>query len=165
MLLFQKLIDETQMSTIFQQNHWFFYPSKPFSFVHSNMIHPVLKKDQNTLVSRIEDPVRLFFPHYFPSLNVLFGTLKYMFDDLIHMYFSCNIKCGNIIHNLLKLTILIQCLVCEWWLLCDVWEQKKCIVNNRTSIHLSMRNSFKARTPDQTYTENTFIKCWRVFGE
>ena len=73
------------------------------------------------------------------------------------MYFSCS--------DLLKLTILIQWIVCEWWLLFDVWEQKKCVVNNRTSIHLSMRDSFKARTPDQTYTENTFIKCWRVFWE
>ena len=29
------------LGTIIQQNCWFFYPSKPFSFVHFNMIHPV----------------------------------------------------------------------------------------------------------------------------
>ena len=31
------------LATIIQQNCWFFYPSETFSFVHFNMIHPVLK--------------------------------------------------------------------------------------------------------------------------
>jgi hypothetical protein len=30
------------LGTIIQQNYWSFYPSEPFSFVHFNMIHPVL---------------------------------------------------------------------------------------------------------------------------
>ena len=29
------------LATIIQQNHWFFYPSGPFSYDHFNMIHPV----------------------------------------------------------------------------------------------------------------------------
>ena len=29
------------LATIIQQNHWFFYPSGPFSYDHFNTIHPV----------------------------------------------------------------------------------------------------------------------------
>ena len=29
------------LSTLIQQDYWFFYPTEPFSFVHFNMIHPV----------------------------------------------------------------------------------------------------------------------------
>ena len=35
------------LGTIIQQNYWSFYPSEPFSFVHFNMIHPVLYSCMN----------------------------------------------------------------------------------------------------------------------
>ena len=46
MLLFCKLVDETQMSnppeaTIIQENYWSFYPSEPFRITHFKMRHPV----------------------------------------------------------------------------------------------------------------------------
>ena len=33
------------LGTIMQQNYQFFYPSQPFSFIHFNMMHPVLQSN------------------------------------------------------------------------------------------------------------------------
>ena len=33
------------LGTILQQNYQFFYPSQPFSFIHFNMMHPVLQSN------------------------------------------------------------------------------------------------------------------------
>ena len=50
MVLFWKLVDETQISTPPKATrhhnstkYWFFYPSEPFSYDHFKMIHPVLR--------------------------------------------------------------------------------------------------------------------------